>query len=199
MRNRIETRTSALPFHLLILNPRMSRENSPDSSTSFLASLPTSTLFLSLDSAPLAPPRLDLVNVVRHGVLPIAMALDRQGRCETNRDTNRDTRRKLFCICTCSYTSASSPENDDSVHCFRKSSSRQVRCSFAVLCVISCDASFPTFHVIYRYGEIFLRIRREQGIFLKRETGYDFEMHLKTKGEISVNYPLTKKTLGSRP
>lgn len=141
MRNRIETRTSALPFYLLILNPRMSRENSPDSSTSFLASLPTSTLFLSLDSAPLASPRLNLVNVLRRGVLPIAMALDRQGHC----DTNRDTRRKLFCICTCSYTSASSPENDDSVHCFRKSSSRQVRCSFAVLCVISCDVRFPTF------------------------------------------------------
>lgn len=199
MRNRIETRTSALPFYLLILNPRMSRENSPNSPTSFLASLPTSTLFLSLDSAPLALPRLNLVNVLRRGVLPIAMALDRQGRCETNRDTNRDTRRKLFCICTCSYTSASSPENDDSIHCFRKSSSRQVRCSFTVLCVISCDARFPTstlFLVMMRY---FVRIRREHGIFLKRETGYDFEMHLKTKGEISVNYSLTKKTLGSRP
>ncbi|XP_068968084.1 dual 3',5'-cyclic-AMP and -GMP phosphodiesterase 11-like isoform X2 [Bombus flavifrons] len=85
----------------------------------YFESLPTSTLFLSLDSAPLALPRLNLVNVLRRGVLPIAMALDRQGRCETNRDTNRDTRRKLFCICTCSYTSASSPENDDSVHCFR--------------------------------------------------------------------------------
>nr|XP_033196834.1 uncharacterized protein LOC117160284 isoform X2 [Bombus vancouverensis nearcticus] len=85
----------------------------------YFESLPTSTLFLSLDSAPLALPRLNLVNVLRRGVLPIAMALDRQGRCETNRDTNRDTRRKLFCICTCSYTSASSPENDDSIHCFR--------------------------------------------------------------------------------
>ncbi|KAG6796070.1 dual 3',5'-cyclic-AMP and -GMP phosphodiesterase 11 isoform X2 [Apis mellifera caucasica] len=42
------------------------------------------------------------------------MALDRQSRCETI----RDTKRKLFCICTCSYTAAS-PENDDTIHCFR--------------------------------------------------------------------------------
>ncbi|XP_043516046.1 dual 3',5'-cyclic-AMP and -GMP phosphodiesterase 11-like isoform X5 [Frieseomelitta varia] len=42
------------------------------------------------------------------------MALDRRNRCETN----RDTKRKLFCICTCSYTTASSPENDDRIHCF---------------------------------------------------------------------------------
>ncbi|KZC08927.1 hypothetical protein WN55_00318 [Dufourea novaeangliae] len=43
------------------------------------------------------------------------MAVGRQGRHRVGRDTNR----KLFCICTCSYTAASSPENDDSVHCFR--------------------------------------------------------------------------------
>ncbi|XP_076752724.1 dual 3',5'-cyclic-AMP and -GMP phosphodiesterase 11 isoform X1 [Xylocopa sonorina] len=43
------------------------------------------------------------------------MAVDRQGRCQIS----RDAKRKLFCICTCNYTAASSPENDDRVHCFR--------------------------------------------------------------------------------
>ncbi|CAK9810848.1 hypothetical protein ANTPLA_LOCUS6699 [Anthophora plagiata] len=43
------------------------------------------------------------------------MAVDRRGRCQIS----RDTKRKLFCICTCNYTAASSPENDDRIHCFR--------------------------------------------------------------------------------
>ena len=91
----------------------MSRENSSDSSTSFLANL----------IHPFPPSFFHSMNAWWRGVLLVAMALDRQGRCETI----RDTKRKLFCICTCSYTTASSPENDDRIHCFRKSSCRQLR------------------------------------------------------------------------
>lgn len=113
MRNCNETRTSLLPFHLPMLLPCYNQSYQRKFARLFhllshqLACFP-STLFLWVDSTRWT--RGDELYCL------IGMALDRQSRCETI----RDTKRKLFCICTCSYTAAS-PENDDTIHCFRKS------------------------------------------------------------------------------
>ena len=141
---------SSFPF--TSADSRMSRENSYDS-TSFLTNLihPLPPSFIRLDSTRLDSTRLDSLRfgerVWWRGVLLVGMALDRQGRCETN----RDTKRKLFCICTCSYTTASSPENDDRIHCFRKSSRRQL----AVRSIFSMY--FPTMFIFELLCNMFMQ------------------------------------------
>lgn len=125
MRNRIEARTSAFRFHLILV----AEVNSPGLhplSPAFVNPLsltPTSVDFhrlpsTSVDSRAVQSRFPDPAN-------PVTVASRRGSQWQSvgraaARSIGRDTRRKLFCICTCGYT-ASSPDNDDSVHCFRKS------------------------------------------------------------------------------
>lgn len=110
MRNCNETRTSLLPFHLPMLLPCYNQYQRKFARLFHLLSHQLACFPSTLWVDSTLWTRGDELYCL------IGMALDRQSRC----DTIRDTKRKLFCICTCSYTAAS-PENDDTIHCFRKS------------------------------------------------------------------------------